>query len=322
MTGHHHGPGGHAGAAAGPRNSRYLAGALALILAFMAVEVVVGIIASSLALISDAGHMLTDAAAIALALIAAWLAAQPAAGNLTYGWKRVEILSAQANGITLWLLTAWFLYEGVRRLIHPPEVAGGLVLGTALVGIVVNLVASWLVARADRTSLNVEGAFQHILNDLFAFTATAVAGLIILLTGWTRADAIAALIVAALMAKAGWELIRESWRIFLEAAPRGINVAAIDADLHAVDGVRDVHDLHVWEVTSGFAALSAHILVDRSHDCHERQRVITDLLQERYGIDHTTLQVDHPSVTIVPAEDLARRLHGTVDPATPQEHDH
>jgi cobalt-zinc-cadmium efflux system protein len=321
MTGHQHGPGGHTGAAAGSRNSRYLAGALALILAFMAVEVVVGIIASSLALISDAGHMLTDAAAITLALVAARLATRPAAGNLTYGWKRVEILSAQANGITLWLLAAWFVYEGVRRLIHPPEVAGGLVLGTALVGIVVNVVASWLIARADRTSLNVEGAFQHILNDLFAFIATAVAGLIILLTGWTRADAIAALIVAALMAKAGWELIRESWRIFLEAAPRGINVAAIDADLHAVDGVRDVHDLHVWEVTSGFPALSAHILVDRSHDCHERQHAITGLLQERYGIDHTTLQVDHPSMTIVSAEDLGRRLHGTVDQRS-QEHDH
>jgi cobalt-zinc-cadmium efflux system protein len=322
MTGHHHGSGSHTTAAAGSRKSRYLAGALALILAFMAAEVVVGIIASSLALISDAGHMLTDAAAIALALIAVRLAARPAAGNLTYGWKRVEILSAQANGITLWLLAAWFVYEAIRRLIHPPEVAGGLVLGTALVGIVVNLAASWLIARADRTSLNVEGAFQHILNDLFAFIATAVAGLVILLTGWTRADAVAALIVAALMAKAGWELIRESWRIFLEAAPRGIDVAAIDANLHAVDGVRDVHDLHVWEVTSGFPALSAHILVDRSHDCHERQHAITDLLQERYGIDHTTLQVDHPSVTIVPTEDLARRLHGRVDPPTSQEHDH
>jgi cobalt-zinc-cadmium efflux system protein len=155
---------------------------------------------------------------------------------------------------------------------------------------------------------------------LFAFIATAAAGLVILLTGWTRADAVAALIVAALMAKAGWELIRESWRIFLEAAPRGIDVAAIDADLHAV--VRDVHDLHVWEVTSGFPALSAHILVDRSHDCHERQHAITDLLQERYGIDHTTLQVDHPSMTIVPTEDLARRLHGRVDPPTSHEHDH
>jgi cobalt-zinc-cadmium efflux system protein len=296
---------------------------LGLILAFMAVEVVVGIIASSLALISDAGHMLTDAAAIALALIAARLAARPAAGNLTYGWKRVEILSAQANGITLWLLTAWFLYEAIRRLLDPPEVAGGLVLVTALVGIVVNVMASWLIARADRTSLNVEGAFQHILNDLFAFIATAVAGLVVLITGWTRADAIAALIVSALMAKAGWGLIRESWRIFLEAAPRGINVAAIDADLHALDGVRDVHDLHVWEVTSGFPALSAHILVARSHDCHERQRTIAGLLEERYGIDHVTLQVDHPSATIVPAEELGRRLRGTVDdPQARHGHDH
>ena len=267
--------------------------------------------------------MLTDAAAIALALIAARLAARPAAGNLTYGWKRVEILSAQANGITLWLLTASFLYEGIRRLLDPPEVAGGLVLVTALVGIVVNLMASWLIARADRTSLNVEGAFQHILNDLFAFIATAVAGLVILITGWTRADAIAALIVAALMAKAGWGLIRESWRIFLEAAPRGINVAAIDTDLHAIDGVRDVHDLHVWKVTSGFPALSAHILVDRSHDCHERQHTIASLLEERYGIDHVTLQVDHPSATIVPAEDLGRRLRGTAnDPPARHGHDH
>jgi len=191
--GHSHGPGVHTAAATERRGARYLTAALALILAFMAVEVIVGILASSLALISDAGHMLTDAAAIALALIAARLAARPARGNLTYGLKRVEILSAQANGITLWLLSAWFLYEAVRRLLNPPKVAGGLVLITALVGIVVNLGASWLVARADRTSLNVEGAFQHILNDLFAFIATAIAGLVVLLTGWGQADAIAAL---------------------------------------------------------------------------------------------------------------------------------
>jgi cobalt-zinc-cadmium efflux system protein len=153
-----HGPGGHTAAASGQRNTRYLAAALALILAFMAVEVIVGILAKSLALISDAGHMLTDAAAIALALIAARLAARPARGNLTYGLKRVEIVSAQANGITLWLLAAWFRHEAIRRLIHRPEVNGRLVLGTALVGIVVNVAASWLIARADRTSLNVEGA--------------------------------------------------------------------------------------------------------------------------------------------------------------------
>jgi cobalt-zinc-cadmium efflux system protein len=302
--------------------SRYLAAALVLILALMAAEVAVGLLASSLALISDAGHMLTDAAAIALALAAARLAARPARGNLTYGLKRVEILSAQANGITLWLLAAWFVYEAVERLIYPPDVAGGLVLATALVGILVNLAATWLVARADRTSLNVEGAFQHILNDLFAFIATAVAGLVVLLTGWARADAIAALIVAALMAKAGWSLIRDSWRIFLEAAPRGIDVAAVDGDMHAVDGVLDIHDLHVWEVTSGFPALSAHVLVDTRYDCHERRQTITTLLHDRFGIDHTTLQLDHPSSTVVPPDQLRQRLVESGEPGRPDQHRH
>jgi cobalt-zinc-cadmium efflux system protein len=303
-------------------NSRYLAAALALILTLMAVEVAVGLLASSLALISDAGHMLTDATAIALALVVARLAARPARGNLTYGLKRVEILSAQANGLTLWLLTAWFVYEAVERLIRPPDVAGGLVLGTALVGIVVNLAATWLVARADRTRLNVEGAFQHILNDLFAFIATAVAGLVVLLTGWARADAIAALIVAALMAKAGWGLIRDSWRIFLEAAPRGIDVAAVDRDMHAVDGVLDIHDLHVWEVTSGFPALSAHVLVDTRYDCHERRQTITTLLHDRFAIDHATLQLDHPASTVVPPDQLRQRLVESGEPGRPDQDRH
>ena len=322
MTPAHQHRGHEAGASPGQRNSRYLAVALALILMFMAVEVVVGILASSLALVSDAAHMLTDAAAIALALIAARLSARPARGNLTYGWKRVEILSAQANGLTLWMLTAWFVYEAVQRLIRPPEVAGGLVLGTALVGIGINLAAAWLIARAGRTSLNVEGAFQHILNDMLAFIATAVAGLVVLLTGWGRADALAALMVAVLMAKAGWGLIRDSWRIFLEAAPRGTDVAAIDTDLHALDGVLDVHDLHVWEVTSGFPALSAHVLIDNTHDCHERQAAITTLLRDRYHLDHTTLQVDHPAPTVVSTDQLRQRLKEPTAPDPGTKHHH
>ncbi|KAJ1684291.1 hypothetical protein LUZ63_020584 [Rhynchospora breviuscula] len=259
----------------------------------MAGEVVVGLLASSLVLITDAGHMLTDAAAIALALVAARLAARPAKGNLTYGLRRVEILSAQTNGLTLWALTVWFAYQGITRLFDPPEVEGWPVLITALAGVGVNLAATWLISRANRTSLNVEGAFQHILNDLFAFIATAIAGLVILVWGWTRADAVAALVVAALMAKGGWGLIRDSWRIFLEAAPRCIDVAAIDADLHAVGSVTEIHDLHVWEVTSGFPALSAHVLVEPGTDCHDRREEISALLNERYGIDHTTLQIDH-----------------------------
>ncbi len=290
-----------------PAAGRNLGVALVLILGFMVVEVVVGVLASSLALISDAGHMLTDATALALALVTLRLAARPASGNLTYGLRRLEILSAQANGITLWLLVGWFGFEAVRRLLDPPEVQGGLVLGTALVGIVVNLAATWLVSRADRRSLNVEGAFQHVLNDLYAFIATALAGLVILLTGWQQADALAALVVAVLMARAGWRLLRDSWRIFLEAAPRGLDVAALDADLHAMEAVTEVHDLHVWEVTSGFPALSAHILVRPDADCHERREAVAALLANRYGIAHTTLQVDHAYAALIPPEQLAHR---------------
>ena len=289
-------------------DTRYLGAAMALIVLFMAGEVVVGLLASSLALLSDAAHMLTDAAAIGLALVATRLAARPARGNLTWGLRRIEILSAQANGLTLWLLTAWFGYESVGRFLDPPDVEGLPVLLTALAGIVVNVAATLLISRANRTSLNVEGAFQHILNDLFAFVATAVAGLVVLLTGWTRADAVAALVVAVLMARGGWGLLRDSWRVFLEAAPKGVDVAAIDHDLHAVPGVVEVHDLHVWEVTSGFPALSAHVLVETDHDCHERRETISAMLARDYGIEHTTLQLDHrePSRVISPGE-LRRR---------------
>jgi cobalt-zinc-cadmium efflux system protein len=287
--GHGHGHGHGVGRTA---DRRWLAAALALILTFMAAEFVVGLLAGSLALISDAAHMLTDAAAIGLALVAIRLAARPAQGGYTYGLRRAEILSAQANGITLLLLAAWFCYEGVRRLIEPPAVEGGLVLVTALVGIVVNVATTWCVSRADRSSLNVEGAFQHILNDLFAFIATAIAGLVVLTTGFARADALAALVVAGLMIKAGWSLLRESGRIFLEAAPRGVDPDRIGAELATVEGVAEVHDLHIWEITSGEPALSAHVLVRADVDCHAARLAIEQVLRGDH-ITHTTLQVDH-----------------------------
>lgn len=264
-----------------------------MIVGFMLVEVVVGIVAHSLALITDAGHMLTDAASIGLALVAVRLATRPAHGAYTFGLKRTEIVSAQVNGITLVVLVVVFVYEAVRRLLDPVSVAGWPVLITALVGMVVNIAAAWSIGRADRRSLNVRGALAHIVTDLYAFIATAVAGLVVVLTGFARADAAAALLVAALMARAGVSLLRESGRVFLEAAPRGIDPAAIDADLHRADGVVDVHDLHVWEVTSGFPALSAHLLVAPDRDCHERRIAVETLLHEKYGVAHTTLQVDH-----------------------------
>ncbi|HEY0813637.1 MAG TPA: cation diffusion facilitator family transporter [Pseudonocardia sp.] len=288
--GHGHGHGG--GAVA---DRRWLGAALALIVAFMAGELVVGLLAGSLALISDSAHMLTDAAAIALALVTIRLAARPASGGYTYGLKRAEILSAQANGITLLLLAVWFCIEGVRRLLAPAPVEGGLVLATALAGIVINVAAAWCVSRASRTSLNVEGAFQHILNDLYAFIATAVAGVVVLTTGFARADAIAALVVAALMIKAGWGLIRESGRVFLEASPRGIDPDTVGAALAAVEGIAEVHDLHIWEITSGEPALSAHVLVRADVDCHAARLAIEHVLRGD-RIDHTTLQVDHVQV--------------------------
>lgn len=272
---------------------RYLTGALALIAGFMAVEVVIGFIARSLALISDAGHMLTDAVAILFALVAMRIAARPPRGGFTYGLKRAEIISAQVNGITLLLLAAYFVYEGIRRLISPPDVEGLYVVVTGLAGIVVNLAATWLLSRANRSSLNVEGAYQHILNDLFAFVATTAAGAVIWLTGWTRADAIAALVVAALMLKAGWGLVRDAGRVFMEAAPVGMDPAEIGATTAALEHVVEVHDLHIWEVTSGYAALSAHILVAPGSDCHTVRLAAERMFHDTYGIEHITVQVDH-----------------------------
>jgi cobalt-zinc-cadmium efflux system protein len=295
-----HGHEGHSHGVSAGADRRYLAIALALLVGFMLVEVVVGFVASSLALISDAGHRLTDAGAIALALVTMRLAARPARGAMTYGLKRAEILSAQANGITLLLLSAWFVYEAIRRLIDPPEVEGGLVLAIALLGIVVNVLATWTISKANRESLNVEGAFQHILTDLFAFIATAIAGAIIYFTGgYNRVDAIAALVVAALMLRAGYGLVRDSGRIFLEAAPKGLDPEEVGHAIASHPGMVNVHDLHVWEVTSGFPALSAHVLVEPARNCHAERRELEHLLDERFDLHHTTLQVDHATPGVI-----------------------
>ncbi|MRH90316.1 cation diffusion facilitator family transporter [Nocardia sp. SYP-A9097] len=290
--GHSHGHG-HSHGATADSDKRWLAGALALIVAYMAGEVVVGVVSGSLALLSDAAHMLTDAASIALALWAIRLAARPAAGRMTFGWKRVEILSAMANGATLLVLAAWLTFEAIRRLFDPPEVTGGLVLATALVGVVVNLIATLMISRANRTSLNVEGAFQHILTDLYGFIATAIAGAIIMTTGFVQADVIATLIVVALMVKAGISLVRASSRIFLEAAPENLDPTAIGAAMAGRDHVVEVHDLHIWEITSGSPALSAHVLVEPGYDCHAVREDLAHFLSHDHHIDHATLQVDH-----------------------------
>jgi cobalt-zinc-cadmium efflux system protein len=212
---------------------------------------------------------------------------------MTFGLKRVEILSTQANGVTLLLLAALIVYEAIRRLFEPPHVRGVLILVVALAGILVNLLAAATLAKADRRSLNVEGSFQHILTDLYGFIGTAIAAGVVLLTGFQRADPIVSLLIAGLMIRSGSSLVKASGRIFLEAAPRGLDPRTIGEALVGQPGVVEVHDLHVWEVTSGFPALSAHVLVEAEHDCHAARRAMESMLHERFGLDHTTLQVDH-----------------------------
>lgn len=332
--GHGHGHGGHSHSISADADRKWLLSALTLIVVFMAGEVVVGLAAQSLALISDAAHMLTDAAAIVLALIAMRLSKRPARGGYTYGLKRAEILSAQANGITLLLLSGWLGYEAVSRLFEPPEVTGSLVLVTALVGIVVNVAAAWCMSKANRSSLNIEGAFQHVLSDLYAFIATAVAGVVIVTTGFARADSIASLIVVALMLKAGVGLVRDSGRIFLEAAPAGIDPDTVADRLIASSLVEEIHDLHIWEITSGQPALSAHILVAPGGDCHAVRRDLQRKLREEYRITHATLQVDHvgeelgqdllaigrSAVEVTKAPEHCGDSHGPVHRSGPHQH--
>jgi cobalt-zinc-cadmium efflux system protein len=271
----------------------WLAVALGVIVAFMVVEVVAGLLAGSVALLSDAAHMLTDAGSIGLALLAVRLAARPPSGRFTFGLRRSEILSAQANGAALLVLAAILAVESVRRLSSPPDVDGTFLIAVGLLGGLVNLAAAAALARADRRSLNVEGAYLHALYDLLSSAFAAVAGVVIVLTGFDRADAIAALAVCAIMVRGAWRLLRASGRVLLEGTPEGLDAETIGRTLAAHPGVSEVHDLHVWEVTSGFPALSAHVIVPSGEDCHQRRRELSQLLAGRFGIEHATLQVEH-----------------------------
>lgn len=259
----------------------------------MAGEIAAGAIAGSLALLADAGHLLSDAAGLGLAVFAATVAARPARGPWTYGFRRVEILAAQANGIALVLVGVWIVYEAVRRLISPPDVEGGIVLAVALAGIAVSLAATALLARPSRASLNVRGAFLHVATDTAAFGGTALAGGLVLATGWDRFDPLASLAVAALMFWSSAGLLRESTRILLEASPGELDPREVAEAMLAAEGVVEVHDLHVWTVGSGFPALSAHVLVDPGADCHDARRALAAMLVDRFGLEHTTLQVEH-----------------------------
>jgi cobalt-zinc-cadmium efflux system protein len=286
---------------------RLLIGALALIAGLMVAEIVAGILAGSLALLADAGHLVSDVLALAFAVAAATLATRPAHGRWTYGFRRLEILAAQANGLLLALVGIWIVYGAIRRLVSPEDVQGGVVVVVALAGIAVSLAAAAMLARASRESLNVRGAFLHAATDMLAFVGTAVAGAVILLTGWDRADPIAGLVVAALMFWAAFGLIRDSTRIFLEASPGNIDPDEVARAIVAVPEVRSIHDLHVWTLTSGFPVLSAHVLVSPGSDCHGLRRQLEELLAERFDLEHTTLQVEHAPGTLQLGPSFRRR---------------
>lgn len=272
---------------------RALALALAVTAAYTLVEVVAGFLTGSLALLADAVHMLSDNVSIGIALVAAWLAAKPSTPERTYGYKRAEVLAALANGVTLVALSIWIFYEAVQRFRDPPEVLAGWVLGVAAIGLGVNLAAGTILHRARGVSLNVEAAFRHVVADALGSIGVIVAAVVMLATGWMQADALVSVLIGVLILASSWTILRDSTSILLEATPRGIDARAVGERLAASPGVVDVHDLHIWTITSGFPALSAHVLVGRGEDCHQRRLELERILHDELGIEHTTLQVDH-----------------------------
>jgi cobalt-zinc-cadmium efflux system protein len=285
-------------------DQRPLVVALGLISLFIVVEVVAAVLSRSLALLSDAAHMLTDVAALGVSLVALRLAQRPPKGGLTFGLKRAEVLAALISGATLLMLAAVLVFEAVLRLREPLPVQGATVIVIALAGIVVNLAVTYQLSHASRRSLNIEASFRHILTDLYAFIGTLIAGIVIVATGFERADAIASLIIAGLMVYAGVRLLGKAGRVLLEASPADLDPEEIGTALAAHPHVVNVHDLHVWELTSGFPSLSAHVLVHPKDDCHAIRLDLERFVEDQFHIKHTTLQVDHAPAEYLHVEKL------------------
>jgi cobalt-zinc-cadmium efflux system protein len=269
---------------------------------FTLVEVVGGLLAGSLALLADAAHLLSDDLSLGLALFAGWIASRPAGPSRTFGYRRAEILAALANGVTLVAISIWIFVEAGQRLGGPPEVKGGLMLGVAVAGLAVNVLAALILRSHSGASLNVSAAFRHVLADLFGSIGVIVAAIIILTTGWEYADPLVSVVIGCLVLASSWSILRDATQILLEASPPGTDVEEVGQAMAAVPGVHQVHDLHVWTITSGFPALAAHVLVDREADCHAARRDLERMLESRFGLEHTTLQVDHEGGELLQVE--------------------
>jgi cobalt-zinc-cadmium efflux system protein len=279
------------------RNRRTLTLVLTLTVAITAVEVVGGLLTGSLALLADAVHMLSDNVALGLALVAVWLAGRPGTPERSFGYQRAEVLAALVNGLVLVALSIWIFVEAYGRLSDPPDVLGGWMLAVALLGLAGNLTAAWMLARTAHGSLNMQAALRHVTADALGSGGVVVAAIVILTTGWRYADPAVGALIAVLVLASSWTVLRDSVHILLEGTPRGIDARGLARRMSGMDGVVDVHDLHVWTITSGFVALSAHVLVEPGDDCHARRRELEHVLADEYGIEHTTLQVDHASPT-------------------------
>ena len=289
--GHHHGCGDHSHAH--HANQKALLISFFLILSFLVVEIIGGILTNSLALISDAGHMLSDAAALGLSLLALKMGEKQASEMKTYGYKRFEILAALLNGVTLLLISVYIFYEAYHRFFDPPKVMSFGMLTVAGIGLIVNVLAAWILMKGDRSeNLNLRSAFLHVLGDLLGSAGAIVAGLLILLFDWNIADPIVSVLVSVLVLISGWRVTKESVHILMEGRPVHIDLQEVKNKLLSLSGVTSVHDLHIWSITSGFPALSCHLVVDsridRDHVLHEAKA----MLQKHFGIQHSTIQIE------------------------------
>ena len=317
MHTHRHGPRTPAG-----RHIRPLALSLVLTSVFLVVEVAAGFLTGSLALLADAGHMLADAGALALALFAVWFATKPPTATKTYGYYRVEILAALINAVVLLVISAAILYEAYRRLLAPPDVLGAPMMLVAAIGLAVNLVGVWLLRAGSRESLNVKGAYFEVLSDALGSLGVLLAGVIVVTTGWRLADPLVAAAIGLFILPRTWSLLRQATNILLEGTHTHVNLAEIESMMRTVPGVRQVHDLHVWTLTSGKYAMSGHVVVD---DLAAGDRILREShasLHERFDIDHTTIQLEsEPLVQIAARKSLSAfssSLQGTVDDGDPQ----
>jgi cobalt-zinc-cadmium efflux system protein len=287
----HEGGGGHSHGAGA--NKKALAVVLSFTLAYMFAEIIGGLLTGSLALLADAAHMASDNVALALALFAFWLSSRPATPNRSFGYKRGEILAALFNGVTIVAISIWIFYEAFNRFQDPPEILGGWLMVVAVIGLFVNIAGALILTRSAGENLNMQGALRHILADLLGSVGVIAAALVILLTGWVYADPLISVFIGVLVLFSSWKLLRDSVNILLEGSPPGLDAGEVGRKMVDQKGVEEIHDLHIWTITSGFPALSAHVLVGKDEDCHARRRDLERMLGDEYGISHTTLQVDH-----------------------------